>query len=424
MSNLNSQFALGPKFAVPLESEFAVWLRTRICNKSIHIKPKKHHLQVALDVLSLTPFYLAFLITASIPAVYMHEFWATASYHKHSIRFKLNIKSYSFDLDTFRNMLQINIKLFSDVKVDILPQPWRTFGTIINKCLSGKVTGIDTLRLSRAQILWGLYHQKKVDYVYLLWEDLVFQIENKESRKNKYMFYPRFTKVIINHFMSQDQSIPRRNKVDWHMANDDPILTTMRFIPQHEVFQKYGAILLDNLTTQTMKESEAYKTYYAFATRKAIPKPKYFDESNTYVLERFDTSAGNPVKEILLKLNLPDHRSILTDSKEYIKMDMERRSVKVKELREICIITAFKLSNQEWYEHVGQKTTSSQDGKVYKMAKRDYAWLMISSCSRSHFSQTSQDKGTSSSLKSNITTTIHKFKIEVKDYELKTKVKA
>ncbi|GKA45277.1 hypothetical protein Tco_0738073 [Tanacetum coccineum] len=149
-----------------------------------------------------------------------------------------------------------------------------------------------------------------------------------------------------------------------------------------------------------------------------------YDEYNTYVLERFNTTAGNPIKEILLKLNLPNHKSILTDSKEYIKMDMERRSVKVKELRERCIITAFKLSNQEWYEHVGPKVTSSQDGKVYKMAKRDYAWLMISSCSRSHFSQTSQDKGTSSSLKSKITTTIHKLKIEVKDYELKTKVKA
>ncbi|GJU85817.1 hypothetical protein Tco_1293363 [Tanacetum coccineum] len=168
-----------------------------------------------------------------------------------------------------------NFKLLSDVKVEILPQPWRTFGTIINKCLSGKVTGIDTLRLSQVQILWGLYHQKKVDCVYLLWEDLVFQIENKESKKNKYMFYPRFTKVIINHFMSQDQSIPRRNKVDSHIANDDPILTTMRFIPQHEVVQKYGAILPNNLITQAMKESEAYKTYYAFATRKAIPNPKY-----------------------------------------------------------------------------------------------------------------------------------------------------
>ncbi|GKA71785.1 hypothetical protein Tco_0777924 [Tanacetum coccineum] len=38
---------------------------------------------------------------------------------------------------------------------------------------------------------------------------------------------------------------------------------------------------------------------------------------------RFDTSAGNPVKEILLKLNLPDHMSILTDSKIYIKLVME-----------------------------------------------------------------------------------------------------
>ncbi|GJS37609.1 hypothetical protein Tco_0535991 [Tanacetum coccineum] len=40
-----------------------------------------------------------------------------------------------------------------------------------------------------------------------------------------------------------------------------------------------------------------------------------FDESNTNVLERFYTSAGNPVKEILLKLNLPDHR-ILKDGGE------------------------------------------------------------------------------------------------------------
>ncbi|GJW05899.1 hypothetical protein Tco_1568322 [Tanacetum coccineum] len=293
---------------------------------STTFKPKEPTFQVALDVLSLTPFYQAFLITASVPAIYMHEFWTTASYHKHSIRFKLNTKRYSFDLDTFRNMLQIcpklpgkqfvdppfeeeiltfmrelgysgNIKLLSDVKVEMLPQPWRTFRTIINKCLSGKVTGIDSLRLSRAQILWGLYHQKNVDYVYLLWEDLVFQIENKESRKNKYMYYPRFTKVIINHFMSQDQSIPRRNKVDWHMANDDPILTTMRFIPQHEFVQKYGAILPDNLTNQAMKESEAYKTYFAFATGKAIPKPKYVRRSTKEKTEQApEASSGKRLK--------------------------------------------------------------------------------------------------------------------------------
>ncbi|GJZ75391.1 hypothetical protein Tco_0639856 [Tanacetum coccineum] len=36
-----------------------------------------------------------------------------------------------------------------------------------------------------------------------------------------------------------------------------------------------------------------------------------YDESNTYVLERFNTSAGNPVKKILLKLNLSDHRLLV-----------------------------------------------------------------------------------------------------------------
>ncbi|GJT02249.1 hypothetical protein Tco_0823418 [Tanacetum coccineum] len=53
------------------------------------------------------------------------------------------------------------------------------------------------------------------------------------------------------------------------MANDDHILTTMRFIP------KYGAIILDTLANQAMKESDAYKPYHDFATGKMIPKPKY-----------------------------------------------------------------------------------------------------------------------------------------------------
>ncbi|GJX03007.1 hypothetical protein Tco_0188923 [Tanacetum coccineum] len=71
------------------------------------------------------------------------------------------------------------------------------------------------------------------------------------------------------------------------------------------------------------------------------------------------------------------------------------------------------------YEHVGPEVTSSQDGEVYKMMKGDYAWLMISRSSRSH--NYIQVNGTSSSLKSMITTSIHKLKNEVKDYELKTK---
>nr|GEW44089.1 hypothetical protein [Tanacetum cinerariifolium] len=49
----------------------------------------------------------------------------------------------------------------------------------------------------------------------------------------------------------------------------------IRYISKHEVVQKYGAILPDILTNQEMKDSDACKTYYAFASRKEILKPKY-----------------------------------------------------------------------------------------------------------------------------------------------------
>ncbi|GKD91438.1 hypothetical protein Tco_1366945, partial [Tanacetum coccineum] len=115
-----------------------------------------------------------------------------------------------------------------------------------------------------------------------------------------------------------------------------------------------------------------------------------FDESNTYVLERFDTSAGNPVKEILLKLNLPDHR-ILKDGGE------------VKEFQERCLIQAFKTKKQQQYEHVGPKVTGTQDGK--RSQDDDSRLCLVDDLKvlKITYSHTSQAKGTSSSLKSMIT---------------------
>ncbi|GJZ38535.1 retrovirus-related pol polyprotein from transposon TNT 1-94 [Tanacetum coccineum] len=78
----------------------------------------------------------------------------------------------------------------------------------------------------------------------------------------------------------------------------------------------------------------------------------------------FDTSAGNPVKEILLKLNLPDHR-ILKDGGE------------VKEFQERCLIQAFKTKKQQQYEHVGPKVTSSQDGEKRLCLVDDLKMLKI-----------------------------------------------
>ncbi|GJU80614.1 hypothetical protein Tco_1282979 [Tanacetum coccineum] len=68
-------------------------------------------LQVALDALKLTPFYNAFEISADVPKIYMQEFWVTVSRHHSSLRFKLNGKSHTVNIDNFRDMLKIFPKL-------------------------------------------------------------------------------------------------------------------------------------------------------------------------------------------------------------------------------------------------------------------------------------------------------------------------
>ncbi|GJS32296.1 hypothetical protein Tco_0530678 [Tanacetum coccineum] len=98
-------------------------------------KQREPTFQVVLDALALTPCYSTFLTTADVLEVYMHYFWD--SIHKYDTSYRC-----------------INLG--------------ELFATIINRSLSGKTTSLDKLRLSRAQILWGMYYKKNVDYVELL----------------------------------------------------------------------------------------------------------------------------------------------------------------------------------------------------------------------------------------------------------------
>ncbi|GJS80796.1 hypothetical protein Tco_0730677 [Tanacetum coccineum] len=160
--------------------------------------------QVLLDAIALTTCYPTFIITTDIPEIYMHQFWFTINKKDStSYRFKIDKKSFTLNMEVFREIFHIcpkipnqefdalpsdeeivsfikelghkgDIKSITEVVVDHMYQPWRTFVAIINKCLSGKITGLDKLRLSRAQILWGMFYKKNVDFVKLLWEDFTF----------------------------------------------------------------------------------------------------------------------------------------------------------------------------------------------------------------------------------------------------------
>ncbi|GKA96554.1 hypothetical protein Tco_0818649 [Tanacetum coccineum] len=197
------------------------------CNGRIPrgLKPKEETFQVVLDALALTPCYPAFLITADVPEICPRvpgrDFDALPS-EEDTISFLRDLGHTGV------------INSLNDVVIDQMHQPWRTFAAIINRSLSGKTSGLDKLRLSRAQILWGMYHQKNVDYVELLWEDFTYQIDNKVYKKQEKMYYPRFTKVIIHHFLIQEKSLSWRNRIRMHTSKDDYLINTLRFVSRRE----------------------------------------------------------------------------------------------------------------------------------------------------------------------------------------------
>nr|GEX31309.1 hypothetical protein [Tanacetum cinerariifolium] len=258
------------------------------------IKSKESTLQLVYDVLRRGPFFKAFLITADVPEIYMQEFWATTIVHHHAIRFKMDNKKHIVNLESFRDMLNIcprvpgqsfdeppfeeeilafihflrhsaAIGTLTDVNINKLYQPWRSFAAIISKCLTGKSSGYDSLRLSLAQILWGLYHKRNVDYAYLM-----------------------------------------RNKVNWHYVRDDHMFSIIKLVSKHQNTQQFGALLPIELTNDEIRKSKAYKGYYAVATGEAAPKPK---ASVRRTRSSSDTSITPPTTDASPRLTASTHIS-------------------------------------------------------------------------------------------------------------------
>nr|GEU50986.1 hypothetical protein [Tanacetum cinerariifolium] len=289
------------------------------------IKSKESTLQLVYDVLCICPFFKAFLVIADVPEIYMDMLHICPRVHGQSFDEPL----FEEEILAFIRFLRHNaaIRMLTDVNINKLYQPWRSFAAIINKCLTRKSSGYDSLRLSQAQIMWGLYHKRNVTYAYLMWEDFVYQVEHKNSKKSNEMYYPRFTKVIIHHFMSKDPSIPRRNK--------------------------FGALLPIELTNKEIKNSYAYKEYYAIAIGAAPPKPK---ASVRRTRSSSDTSITPPTAA--LSLRLTDYAKGKQTAKVYKAKSLSALSeVAMTEAQQLKLVT--KRSMQQ--THISHASGSGAD---------------------------------------------------------------
>nr|GEY36920.1 uncharacterized mitochondrial protein AtMg00810-like [Tanacetum cinerariifolium] len=283
------------------------------------LKSKEPTLQVVLDALKLTPFYKAFEITADVPKIYMQEFWvtnsihhtslrsrymATATVHHHSIRFKMDNKKHIVNLESFREMLHICPRLLGQSFVEP-PFEEEILAFLWFFRHSGAIMRLTDVNINKLHQPWDDHmfttiklvsrHQNTQQFSAMLPIDLTNEdIKNFNAYKEHYAVATGATppkpkasvrktrSIIIDYIMKNNLSIPRRNKMFWHTARDDPMFTMIRVISKHQTTQICGAILPKQLTNKAMIELEAYKTYYTYATGEKTPKLKYVQKKADY----------------------------------------------------------------------------------------------------------------------------------------------
>nr|GEU93217.1 hypothetical protein [Tanacetum cinerariifolium] len=133
-------------------------------------------------------------------------------------------------------------------------------------------------------------------------EDLAYQVENKNSKKNSDMCYPRFTKVIIDYFV---------------------------VISRHQDTQIYGAILPDVLTNQEMLDFKAYKEYYVVASGSVPPKAK----------TKYKKKIDKPVISLKSKTTSAFKSTRLKSKAKVTKPDMKKKPAKKTEAKGFAVLS-------------------------------------------------------------------------------------
>ncbi|GKD68477.1 hypothetical protein Tco_1322567 [Tanacetum coccineum] len=91
----------------------------------------------------------------------------------------------------------------------------------------------------------GCSARENVDYPELMWKDFAYQIDHRKEKRSRRenMPYPRFTKIIINHFLKQHKSLTNLNHKHYHTIKDDGGTVTVKFVRIGKTIRNMTSIL-------------------------------------------------------------------------------------------------------------------------------------------------------------------------------------
>nr|GEV02033.1 hypothetical protein [Tanacetum cinerariifolium] len=226
---------------------------------------------ISVDILQNTNFFRAFTASASVPAIYIQQFWNTLTYEA---------KTGDSIMDFVNELVYIEIIYFVlRMAVNNLYQPWRAIFSMINQCLTGKTSRHDRPKYPVLHMLWGIITSTNVDYVKIMWEEFVQAIQTfltdnanlgtptKKGRKDKphVILYYRFTKLIICH-LGRIHNIHQRSASPFHLAKEDLRLGNLKFISKDEQGGKKKPATAKQPTPKPTKEKSSKPAL--------VPKPK------------------------------------------------------------------------------------------------------------------------------------------------------
>ncbi|GKA47680.1 hypothetical protein Tco_0740563 [Tanacetum coccineum] len=140
-------------------------------------------------------------------------------------------------------------------KREEIMEPWQTLCKIFSKCLTTRVTGWDQPPLQIMQMLYCFVNNIHVDYAELMWEGIYYSLHHPATS----IPYPRFTKIIISHYMTIFPDISRRARDAYHNLQDDDIMKNIFNSGRNK--NKVGMRIPAWMITDEMKLTEHYKMY-------------------------------------------------------------------------------------------------------------------------------------------------------------------
>ncbi|GJT99296.1 retrovirus-related pol polyprotein from transposon TNT 1-94 [Tanacetum coccineum] len=217
--------------------------------------------KILMNIITNHPLRFIIAASASVPWIYMVQFWHTLKEDgsNHRLKFLLDRKELTLTLDDFRTIFHLpqandnnnalfvpppsfsdmvpfykqvlgfsmELKNVSNFKIPGLLQPWQTLCKIFSKCLTTQ----------------------------LMWEGIYYSLHHPATS----IPYPRFTKIIINHYMIIFPEISRRAQDAYHNLQDDDIMKNIFNSGRNK--NKVRMRIPPWMITEEMKLTEHYKMY-------------------------------------------------------------------------------------------------------------------------------------------------------------------